>query len=329
MAPNQVDVSTTLVTENSQEDINKNLTPNSKSLQPIVWRNVIIFIYLHLSALYGLYLVFTEAKILTIIWCNIVRLAAGVGITAGAHRLWTHRAYKAKWPLRVILMLLNSAAFQNDIYDWTRDHRVHHKFTDTDADPHNAKRGFFYSHMGWLLVRKHPEVKKKGATIDMSDVEQDPIVAWQRRYYSILMPVCAFIIPIWVPCYFWNEKLFVAYHIAVLRYVSVLHSTWLVNSAAHMWGMKPYDKNIGPTDHVVTSIIAIGEGWHNYHHVFPWDYKTGELHGYASNLTTGVIDFCARLGLAYDLKTASPEAIKKRAMKTGDGSIYAPSVTDG
>lgn len=62
---------------------------------------------------------------------------------------------------------------------------MHHKFTDTDADPHNAKRGFFFSHMGWLLVRKHPDVINKGAKVDMSDLEQDPIVVWQRRYVFI------------------------------------------------------------------------------------------------------------------------------------------------
>ena len=73
------------------------------------------------------------------------------------------------------------SVFQNHIYEWVRDHRSHHKFTDTDADPHNSTRGFFFCHMGWLMVRKHPDVKLKGKSIDMSDVEQDPIVVWQRR----------------------------------------------------------------------------------------------------------------------------------------------------
>lgn len=78
-------------------------------------------------------------------------------------------------------MILQTIAFQNSIYEWSRDHRVHHKFTDTDADPHNAARGFFFSHMGWLLIRKHPDVKEKGKLIDMSDLEQDGVVMFQKK----------------------------------------------------------------------------------------------------------------------------------------------------
>lgn len=121
-------------------------------------------------------------------------------MTAGAHRLWAHRTYSAKLPLRILLMILQTIALQNDIYDWVlflfvqicclfkknfylqcRDHRVHHKFTDTDADPHNSTRGFFFSHMGWLMLRKHPQVTEKGKTVDLSDVLADPVVRFQRK----------------------------------------------------------------------------------------------------------------------------------------------------
>ena len=77
--------------------------------------------------------------------------------------------------------------FQNHIYEWVRDHRVHHKFCDTDADPHNSQRGFFFCHIGWLMIKKHPDVKTKGKTVDMSDLLQDPIVVWQRRYVQNMM----------------------------------------------------------------------------------------------------------------------------------------------
>lgn len=104
-----------------------------------------------------------------------------MGITAGAHRLWAHRTYAAKLPLRILLMIMQTTALQNHIYEWTRDHRVHHKFTETDADPHNAKRGFFFSHVGWLMVRKHKDVFIKGKTVDLSDLEADPVVMFQKK----------------------------------------------------------------------------------------------------------------------------------------------------
>ena len=217
-------------------------------VRKIVWRNVIAFIYLHIGAIYGVYLTFTSTKFQTNIWLVSLILFGGFGVTAGAHRLWAHRTYKAKWPMRLLLMILQTIAFQNHIYEWVRDHRVHHKFTDTNADPHNAKRGFFFSHIGWLLVRKHPDVLKKGATIDMSDLENDPIVVWQRRLYLLLVPTICFLFPVWVPCYFWKETLFNSWYSTLTRYALTLNGTWLVNSAAHIWGVKPYDKNIGPTE---------------------------------------------------------------------------------
>ncbi|XP_043674372.1 acyl-CoA Delta-9 desaturase-like [Vespula pensylvanica] len=333
------EISTTLSLKELQQDILQenstiqeeswpmfNLQKSQKS-EPkykwkIVWRNVIIFLYFHISAMYGAYLFFTVVRWYTVIFCLFTLYTGLVGITAGAHRLWTHKSYKAKWPMRVILMICQTIAFQNHIYEWVRDHRVHHKYTDTDADPHNAKRGFFFSHIGWLMLKKHPDVIKKGATIDMSDLEKDPIVVWQRKLYIVLMPLLCFIIPTWIPSYFWGERPIYAWYLTIFRYTTCLNITWLVNSVAHIWGMKPYDRYISPTDSYSVGITAIGEGWHNYHHVFPWDYKTSELNNYGMNFTTAVIDGFAKLGWAYDLKTVSPEMIQRRAARTGDGTKY-------
>nr|CAD7449991.1 unnamed protein product [Timema bartmani] len=289
----------------------------------IVWRNVLAFIYLHGGALYGLYLVFTTAHPATFPWAFLVAGLAALGVTAGAHRLWCHRAYKAKWPLRLILAILQTVAFQNHIYEWVRDHRVHHKFAETDADPHNSKRGFFFSHIGWLMVRKHPDVINKGRTVDMSDLLQDPIVVWQMRTYLVTLPLVCFVLPTWVPIYFWNEDPWTSWYVAsILRYTLSLNLTWLVNSAAHIWGTRPFDKNISATDNVPVAVMAFGEGWHNYHHAFPWDYKAGELGNYRTNFSTGFIDMFAKIGWAYDLKTVSPEMIKRRAKRSGDGTYW-------
>ncbi|CAC5381288.1 unnamed protein product [Mytilus coruscus] len=134
----------------------------------------------HYRPLYGLIRI-PWSHPLTWLWTIFYYIFSAVGITAGAHRLWSHRSYKAKTPLRILLAIMNSAALQNDILEWSRDHRVHHKYSETDADPHNARRGFFFSHIGWLLVRKHPDVARKGKQLDMSDLYADKVVMIQRR----------------------------------------------------------------------------------------------------------------------------------------------------
>lgn len=104
-----------------------------------------------------------------------------MGITAGSHRLWCHRSFKANRPLTVILLIAQTISFQNSVIEWCRDHRVHHKYSDTNADPHNANRGFFFSHMGWLMCKKHPDVKRFGAKIEMNDLTSDRLLRFQQK----------------------------------------------------------------------------------------------------------------------------------------------------
>lgn len=140
-------------------------------------------------------------------------------------------------------MLLNCIAFQNSIYEWTRDHRVHHKYTDTNADPHNYSRGFFFAHMGWLMVKKHPDVRAKGAAISLADLEKDGVVMFQKKYYLPLMALMSFVVPT-VGIGYWacGETMWVSWHVCgVLRYAVSLHMAWMINSAAHSWGNKPFD----------------------------------------------------------------------------------------
>ena len=287
----------------------------------IVWIAVIVYMYLHLAALYGAYLLFTSAKLMTVALAFVLHAIGGAGITAGAHRLWAHKSYKAKWPLQVLLMICNTAAFQHPVIHWARDHRVHHKYSETNADPYNAKRGFFFAHVGWLMCKKHPDVKEKGKAIDIRDLEKNPILAFQKRYYMVLMPLLCFILPTVVPVICWNETWSNGFFVpGILRYVLLLHVTWLVNSAAHLYGNKPYDKFINPSENLGVSILSYGEGWHNYHHVFPWDYKTSELGNYRFNTTTAFIDFFAKIGCAYDLKVVPRALVQNKVKRTGDGS---------
>ncbi|RZC41952.1 hypothetical protein BDFB_014972, partial [Asbolus verrucosus] len=140
-----------------------------------------------------------------------------LGITAGVHRLWSHRSYKAKWPLRLILTFFSTLAFQHSVIDWAKDHRLHHKFSETDADPHNAKRGFFFSHVGWVLCRRHAQVEEKLNQIDVSDLWADPILKYQHKYYYSLMFLICFVMPTFIPMYFWDETFENAFHINLFR----------------------------------------------------------------------------------------------------------------
>lgn len=106
---------------------------------------------------------------------------SSIGVTAGAHRLWSHHSFKATWQLRVILMLFQTIAVQYSLYNWTLEHRIHHKFTDTDSDPHNSKRGFFFSHIGWSVTLPHPDMLNKIKTIDMKDIQEDKIAMFQYK----------------------------------------------------------------------------------------------------------------------------------------------------
>ncbi|XP_075526491.1 stearoyl-CoA desaturase 5-like isoform X1 [Dermacentor variabilis] len=302
------------------ETVTEELPAPKPYKREIVWRNVLLMGSLHLISLYGFYLIFFTVQWKTVLAAYILYTLSGIGITAGSHRMWSHKSYKAKLPYRIMMMVFQTMAFQNDIYEWARDHRMHHKYSETTADPHDATRGFFFSHVGWLLVRKHPDVRAKGKTIDMSDLLADPVVRFQRKHYLSMMVVICFVLPAVVPWWLWGESLWNAFLVCSLtRYCFTLNMTWLVNSAAHMWGNRPYDKHINPRQNLVTIVGAHGEGFHNYHHTFPYDYRASEL-GCSINTTTWFIDFFAWLGQVYDRKEVPTNVVERRMERTGDGS---------
>ncbi|CAG7724213.1 unnamed protein product, partial [Allacma fusca] len=154
----------------------------------------------------------------TTVFVEVVTNLSGAGVTAGAHRLFAHRSYKATTPLKVLLAVLYSFSGQYSLLLWTAWHRIHHKFTDTDADPHNSTRGFFYSHIGWLFTYDHANFMEHYDKVDMSDLENDPIVMFHDKYYVFIHLIWVYIIPTLIPC------------------------------AAHLWGYKPYDTSISATD---------------------------------------------------------------------------------
>ena len=187
----------------------------------------------------------------------------GTSVGAGAHRLWSHKSYDASVPLQVYLMLGHTLSGHNSAFTWARDHRVHHKFSDTDGDPHNTRRGFFFSHCGWLLRKKHPELRVKSSSVPFDDLYYNRVLTFQRKNYFKIYFFVGFFIPMIIPCLFWNESLINSFFVTYCwRIVNTLHGTWFVNSAGHMFGDKPYDGKIKPVENWMVSFGSAGEGYH-------------------------------------------------------------------
>lgn len=140
-------------------------------------------------------------------------------------------------------MVFASLCLQRDAYTWALDHRVHHKYSETDADPHDARRGFFFAHIGWVFLTPHPAVVAKRQRIDMSDLEADGIVMWQKRCFLPLFGLVTIALPVLVPWLCWNESLWLSFWVNFnFRFCVTLNIAFLVNSVAHMYGDKPFDK---------------------------------------------------------------------------------------
>ncbi|XP_046962313.1 acyl-CoA Delta-9 desaturase-like [Vanessa cardui] len=289
----------------------------------IKWPDLLAQLSLHLVTIYGAYLILTNrVKFLTIIFAIGTIYTSGFGITAGVHRLWSHRAYKARLPFRILLAILFTITGQKDIYTWALDHRVHHKYSETVADPHDVRRGFWFAHVGWLFLTPHPAVEDRRVALRKvsNDLMDDPVVRLQRQFFIPLFILLNVVLPIVIPMYFWEETLLNSFVVSfVTRFTVTLNIAFCVNSFAHLCGNKPYDRFIKSVENSMVSLAALGEGWHNYHHVFPWDYRTSELG--RLNLSTKFIDIFAKIGWAYDLKAATPSMILKRANRSGDGSF--------
>ncbi|CAL8130156.1 unnamed protein product [Orchesella dallaii] len=286
--------------------------------------NMLLYGTTHSLALYYLILNFLGIVPNTFVPEFIYGYLGGLGITVGCHRYWTHRAFKAKLPLQIFLMILQTISLQLPIRKWCLDHRIHHKYTDTDSDPHNSEKGFWYSHVGWKFLPKHPEFRRRLQSFDVSDLDNDPVVRFQNRWFWPLQFFFQVLVPVYVLQSFWPEMTVLQCIGANMRrYVVSLHITFCVNSVAHMWGDKPYDRTVTSVENFWVSLLAIGEGWHNFHHTFPWDYKTSEF-GWKLNISTVFIDFCAWLGLAYDRKTASNHVVEARMKRTGQKADSVP-----
>ena len=230
--------------------------------------------------------------------------ATGFSITTGYHRHFAHGSYECSRIVKVFYLLFGAAAFQQSVLSWCSDHRRHHRHLDHEQDPYSITHGFFWAHMGWLLVTDHKHAEDYS---NVPDLVADPWIRWQDRQYIPIAVFMGFVVPFalgWAVGHPWGFLLWAG----IFRVVLVHHSTFLVNSLAHRIGRRPYLRAISARDSIVTAVLTFGEGYHNFHHRFATDYRNGVGRA-AWDPTKWLIRGLEMVGLAWDLRRVSPERI--------------------
>jgi len=235
--------------------------------------------------------------------CLAMFLATGTAVTAGYHRLFSHRAYEAAWPLRLALLCFGAAAFENSALAWSSDHRVHHRYVDSEKDPYAITKGFWYAHWIWVMESTNHPIQ------GVDDLQKDPLVRWQHRHYFLIGAVVA-LIPVaigWAIHDLWGSIVMAL----LLRIVLTHHTTFLINSAAHVFGSRPFTDANTARDNPWLAPLSFGEGFHNFHHMWPADYRNG-VRWYQWDSTKWALNAFAWLGLASKFKR-TPEMTIRRA----------------
>lgn len=235
---------------------------------------------------------------------------SAASITGGYHRYFAHRTYEASPWLKWFWALFGAMAFQNSILIWARDHRVHHRFVDTDRDPYSINKGFFYAHFGWMLLVEESQVNVGSYG---RDLERDPVVAFQHKYYIPIAIFMSFVLPMVIGYFFgsWLGGVAVA---GCVRLVLVHHMTFFINSWCHVFGRQTYTDSNTARDSVLMALATFGEGYHNFHHIFASDYRNG-VRWYHWDPTKWAIQLFKHLGLAWNLRVTPWNEIMSMQMQ--------------
>ena len=229
----------------------------------------------------------------------------GLSITMGYHRYYSHKAFECHPLIQFYFLVFGAATLENSALCWVSDHRKHHTHTDQELDPYNIKKGFWWAHMGWILY----DDPKNSEPENVADLKKSGLALWQHKYYRWIGLSMSFAFPALLGWAFDRPMAGLIWG-GLLRQVIVHHSTFLINSAAHYFGSKPFSKNISARDSWWLALFSFGEGFHNFHHAYPSDYRNG-VRWYHWDPTKWLVRGLAPLGLTWNLRTPF-EAAKSR-----------------
>ena len=271
-----------------------------RPVHKVIWVNLIFFAVTTLLGVIGtpFYLYRFGISLSEVLLFAFYMIATPLSITLGYHRLFAHVTFRARSLVRFLVLFFGAAAFEQSALKWASQHRDHHRFVDTDRDPYNIKKGFFYAHIGWLIFWDHTIHYE-----NVKDLAQSRLIRHQHKYYHTWAITSGILLPLLIG-FLTGHPLGALLISVCLRLTIIYHGTFCINSVCHMFGKATYDIYSSARDHWVAALITFGEGYHNFHHHFPSDFRNG-VRWYQWDPTKWTIAILAKFGLAWNLKRVS------------------------
>lgn len=273
--------------------------------------NKLFFILIHLGCLLAFWCGFSWIALVSCLLCYIVRMFA---ITAGYHRLFSHRSYKTSRIFQFILAVLGASSAQKGPLWWASSHRHHHAHSDTEVDLHSpAQHGLWWAHAGWVLAKDHDESDLRL----VKDLMAFPELRLLERFHYIppllLLPFSYLLGEVLQASYpaLGTSGLQILVWGALMSTVLLYHGTFAINSLAHIIGTKRFQTGDESRNSWLLAIITLGEGWHNNHHRYPGSERQG-FYWWEIDISHYILVLLSKLGIVWDLR-APPQRIYDEA----------------
>jgi fatty-acid desaturase len=266
------------------------ILPERKNLN---WSTFAVMALFHVGAVAALFMFSWPVFFAT---AFLYWVAIGLGISLGYHRLHTHRSYKTPLWVEYALAICGTLNLEGGPIFWVATHRIHHQKSDQPGDPHSPNDGGFWAHVGWILFGDVNHNNTKLMSRYAPDLAKHKFYVWLNNYHWVPIVVLAAILYAigGAPLFFWG---------IFLRVTVGLHATWLVNSAAHMWGYRRFETRDDSRNTWWVALFSFGEGWHNNHHAHPTSARHG-LAWYEVDLSWLLLNVMRAVGLASNIKVA-------------------------
>jgi stearoyl-CoA desaturase (delta-9 desaturase) len=273
----------------------------SKSIR---WPTTVVIVLFHVGAVAALFMFKWQALLVAVLlWW----VSASLGVGMGFHRLLTHRAYQTPKLVEYFMTFCGTLALEGGPIYWVVTHRILHAYADAPGDPHTPRDGGWWSHMGWVFRGTAQQYDRSVVAHYAPDLVKDRFHVWLNRLYwlpLIILGLALLALGGW-PYLMWGIFLRVTFN---------LHATWLVNSAAHMWGSRRFATRDDSRNNWWVALLTFGEGWHNNHHAHPTAARHG-LAWYELDLNWWGIRVMQLLGLAQGIKLVNDPTLQELEMK--------------